>query len=299
MSIVKSPLIYPGSKGGVMDELLPLITEMNFKEYREPFLGSASIFLAVRQKYGLDSEKKYWINDLNFELYHFWKTVQKDVDTVIKKTLEFKNDKRFHGRGKELFYHLKRNLGSYNDIELASAYFILNRCAFSGGSLVSGFSEDHFSNLTDERIRGLKNLEKILGSNSVRITNIDYQRLIDELPMEGNSHEDVIIMADPPYAAATDSGLYGRGGSRQYNLHKTFDHYRFAKTIKECKFRYIITYDDSPFIRNLFKFANQKQWTFTHKMRKDKIGRELLISNFTLKDVIKTEQLTIDDLWLK
>ncbi len=277
-----------------MNELLPLITEMNFKEYREPFLGSASIFFAVRQKYGLDSEKKYWINDLNFELYHFWKMVQKDVNAVIEKTLELKNDKRFHN-GKEMFYHLKRNLGSYNGIDLASCYFILNRCAFSGGSLVSGFSEDHFKNLTEERINDLKRLEKFF--RGVMITNLDYQRLIDELPMRDNSYEDVILILDPPYMSATDSGLYGRGGGRQNNLHKTFDHYRFAKVIKECKFRYIITYDDSPFIRNLFKFANQKQWTFTHKMRKDKVGKELLISNFTLKDVIKTEQLSLDDAW--
>lgn len=296
---IKSPLIYPGSKGSVMGELLPLITEVDFKEYREPFVGSASIYLAVRQQCGGgDCGKRYWINDLNLELYNFWKMIQIDVKGVIEKTFALMNDKRFHN-GKELFYHLKRSLGSFKNehkrIELAAAYYILNRSAFSGGSLVSGFSEDHFSYITDERIKELKNIEKLMMSYDVRITHLDYQKVVEATPISGNSNDDVILMLDPPYWTATESGLYGQGGKKWDNTHKSFDHYRFAKVMKECKFRWLITYDDSPFIRRLFSFANQKQWTFTHKMRKDKIGRELLISNFTLKDIVKTKQLSMED----
>jgi DNA adenine methylase len=301
MSIdIKSPLIYPGSKGSVLHELLPLITEVEFKEYRELFLGSASIYLAVRQQCGgSDCGKRYWINDLNLELYNFWKMMQIDTDGVITKVLEFKNDKRFDGRGKELFYHLKRNLGTFKSedkrIDLAAAYYILNRSAFSGGSLVSGFSQDHYDYITDERIKDLKKLEKLLMKNDVRITHLDYQKIVETLPMTDNSSEDIIIMNDPPYWLATESGLYGQGGKKWDNTHKSFDHLRFAKVMKECKYRFLITYDDSQYIRNLFKWANQKSWIMTHKMRKDKIGRELLISNFTLKDIRKTKQLTMTD----
>lgn len=295
---IRSPLIYPGSKRGVMGKLLPLITEIDFKEYREPFLGSASIYLAVRQQCGgCNCNKTYWINDLNFELYNFWLMIQENADLVIRKTLEFKHDKRFHN-GKELFYHLKRYLPSFKSenkrIELAAAYFILNRSAFSGGSLVSGFSQDHYDNIDDERIKNLKTIGKLLLSNDVRVTHLDYQKLVEAPPISG-INEDVIVMLDPPYWAATESGLYGQGGKKWDNTHKTFDHYRFAKVMKECKFHWLITYDDSLFIRNLFKFANQERWEFTHKMRKDKIGKELLISNFTLKDIIKTVQQSLDD----
>lgn len=291
----KSPLIYPGSKGGVIDDLLPLITGKTFKEYREPFLGSASVYLAVRHRCGGgDSGRRYWINDLNFELYNFWKMIQFDINSVILKILEFKDDDRFRS-GKELFYHLKRNLYSYKNVELAAAYFILNRSAFSGGSLVSGFSQDHFDYLNNERINGLKDIKSLLSRRDVMITNLDYQKLVEAPPMSGNSNDDVMLFLDPPYMSATDSGLYGRSGGKWKNLHKTFDHYRFAKVMKECKFGWLVTYDDSPFIRNLFEFANQKRWTFTHKMRDDKVGKELLISNFKLTDTVHTAQKTLFD----
>ena len=124
---------------------------------------------------------------------------------------------------------------------------------------------------------------------------MDYQKLVETSPLVGHSNEDVTLVLDPPYFAATGSGLYGQGGKKFDNTHKSFDHLRFAKVMKECKYRFLITYDDSPYIRNLYKWANQKSWVMTHKMRKDKIGRELLISNFTLNDIVKTKQLSMED----
>lgn len=294
MKELKSPLIYPGSKGSVVHELLPLFPD-NFIEYREPFMGSCSIFLAAKQKYG--DNKKYWINDLNYELYNFFLICQRDVGSVIKQILEWRNEyiNKYNG-GKELFYNLKRNLNSFNDVELAAAYYILNRSAFSGGSLVSGFSKDHFENtFAEDRIKNLYQLKSLL--KGVRITNLDYQKLLDEPPIVGNSNEEVFVILDPPYASATDSGLYGKGGNKWRNLHKTYDHNRFANLMKVCKYNWLVTYDDSPFIRRLFSFANQKSWSFVHRMRKDKIGRELLISNFNLKEEVKTVQKDIESAW--
>lgn len=291
MKDVKSPLIYPGSKGGVIHEILPLFPA-DFKEYREPFMGSCSIFLAAKQKYR--DNKKYWINDLNYELYNFFFVCQQEVNLVIEQILKWKNeyDKRYNG-GKELFYELKRNLSRYDNVELAAAYYILNRSAFSGGSLVSGFSKEHYEKtFTDERIRSLAGLRDLL--KGVKITNLDYQKVVET----GNVDEkDVFIFLDPPYISATDSGLYGKGGNKWRNLHKTFDHYRFANVMKECKYNWLITYDDSPLIRGLFSFANQRSWSFTHRMRKDRIGKELLISNFSLKDEVKTVQSDIESAW--
>lgn len=303
MKEIKSPLIYPGSKGTVVDELLPLFPD-NFVEYREPFIGSASIFLAARQKYG--DSKKYWINDLNYELYNFFFMCQSDVNAVIKQILKWKNEYvNRHNGGKELFYELKRKLNVFNSVELAAAYYILNRSAFSGGSLVSGFSKDHFDNtFTEDRIRDLTQLTNLL--HGVRITNLDYEQLVKYPAVkvdnkqscdEKNIDENVFVMLDPPYAAATDSGLYGKGGNKGRNLHKSFDHLRFANVMKECKYNWLVTYDDSPLIRKLFSFASQKSWTFTHRMRKDKVGKELLISNFGLKDVVDTKQIDIESAW--
>jgi DNA adenine methylase len=104
--------------------------------------------------------------------------------------------------------------------------------------------------------------------------------------------EKVFIYLDPPYYSATKSALYGKNG----HLHKSFDHERFRKVIRESKHNWLITYDDSPYIRELFSFANIYGWDLTYGMRNvtefsDQRGKELIISNYSL-DYCETEQLT-------
>ncbi len=79
---VKSPLRYPGGKSKAIKQILPHIPE-NIKEYREPFIGGGSVFLAIRELFG-NNINKYWINDLNFDLYCFWLYAQKDIDSLTE-----------------------------------------------------------------------------------------------------------------------------------------------------------------------------------------------------------------------
>jgi len=75
--------------------------------------------------------------------------------------------------------------------------------------------------------------------------------------------------------------LYGKNG----NLHKSFDHEKFAETMKNCKHKWLITYDDSEYVRDLFSFAKITAWELTYGMRNvtensDQKGKELFISNY-------------------
>ena len=68
-------------------------------------------------------------------------------------------------------------------------------------------------------------------------------------------------------------------------MHKSFDHERFAENMRNCKHNWLITYDDSTFIRNLFSIANIIPWTLTYGMRNinddsDQNGKEIFISNY-------------------
>jgi D12 class N6 adenine-specific DNA methyltransferase len=45
---LKSPLRYPGGKSKALKNILPYIP-LNFSEYREPFLGGGSVFIAIKQ----------------------------------------------------------------------------------------------------------------------------------------------------------------------------------------------------------------------------------------------------------
>ena len=118
---------------------------------------------------------------------------------------------------------ISNNQPSFNEIENAAAFFIFNRVTFSGTTESGGYSEQACQGrFTDSSIERLKPFGQVL--QNTQITNLDYQHLVDT---EG---DDVFIFLDPPYYSATKSALYGKRG----NLHKVFDHERFAEVMKKC-----------------------------------------------------------------
>lgn len=276
--MIKSPLRYPGGKSRAVKIISQLFPE--FDEFREPFLGGGSVFIYAKQRF---PNKKFWINDLYFELFKFWEMSQKNVDILIEKIYEWRNQFPI---GKDLYQFLNVNLQDFNDIERAAAFFIYNRITFSGTSLSGGYSEHAFvGRFTESSIQRLNQFACIIDGST--ITNLDYEELVKA---EGDN---VFIFLDPPYYSATKSALYGKNG----NLHKSFDHVKFSKTMQNCQHRWLITYDDSKYIRDLFSFANIIPWDLTYGMRNvsessDQRGKELFISNY-LECLPKKEQLTL------
>ncbi|MEY4927763.1 MAG: hypothetical protein RI894_2199 [Bacteroidota bacterium] len=264
--MIKSPLRYPGGKSRAADLIATLIPE--FDEFREPFLGGGSIFIYAKQRF---PDKKFWVNDLYFELFTFWKMVQKDLDALIQKVYEWRNQFLI---GKELYQFLNENLLNFNDLERAAAFFIYNRITFSGTSLSGGFSEAAFTGrFTESSIQRLYPLANVF--DSATITNLDYAELVEK------KGKNVFIFLDPPYYSATKSALYGKNG----NMHKAFDHAKFAENMRNCPHKWLITYDDSDYIRELFSFATIRPWELMYGMRNvvqgsNQKGKELFISNY-------------------
>ena len=265
--MIKSPLRYPGGKSRAVERIAALVP--SFDEYREPFLGGGSVFIHLKQ---LFPNRQFWVNDLYPELAIFWQQIQQNTEGVIQQVEMWREQFPI---GKELHPFLVKNISTFNEIETASAFFIFNRITFSGTTEAGGFSEQAFQGrFTPSSIERLRPLTAILrGTN---ITNSDYQKVIEQ---EG---ENVFVFLDPPYYSATKSALYGKKGQ----LHKTFDHERFAETLKKTPHEWLITYDDSPYIRELFDFAHITSWDLTYGMRNvnegsNQQGKELFISNYS------------------
>lgn len=276
--MIKSPLRYPGGKSRAVELISSIIPE--FDEYREPFLGGGSVLLFLKQKY---NNKIFWGNDLYLELYKFWQIAQSNIDKLIDKIYEWREKYKV---GKELHRFLNHNIAMFDDIERATAFFIYNRITFSGTSLSGGYSESAFNaRFTESSITRLVGFSKVI--KDAIITNYDYSELVNK---EGNN---VFLFLDPPYYSASKSALYGKNG----NLHKSFDHIRFANEMKECKHKWLITYDDSEYIRELFSFANIIPWNLVYGMRNvsdnsDQNGKELFISNY-LEELPQSKQLIL------
>jgi DNA adenine methylase len=94
--MIKSILRYPGGKSKVAQKIISLIPP-NIKEFREPMVGGGSVSLVLKQTL---SHVKVWINDLNYDLVCFWKTLRDYPEELIK---ELKRNKGHVQRWEKAF----------------------------------------------------------------------------------------------------------------------------------------------------------------------------------------------------
>lgn len=265
----RSPLRYPGGKQKAISQIAQMLPG-KVREYREPMVGGGSVYFHAKS---VGLANKYWINDQFSELVAFWKTTQNPETCfkLIKDLDKLRAKLRTAGEVKKYFL-AAREEGYVDDFKTAFLFFFFNRVTFSGTTRAGGFSSAASeSRFTPSSIARLHNLPDAL--EGTKITEYDFEKVIKA------PGKDVFIFLDPPYYTA--SKLYGRGGS----LH-TFDHERLAASLQKSPHRFLITYDDCPEIRKLYKWANIKEWQLQYGMNNcnadnlSKVGQELFVSNY-------------------
>ncbi len=131
-SLIKTPLRYPGGKSRMVKYLKDhLPSDINsWDEYREPFIGGGSMFIYMKQ---MHPSKKFWINDKYYALYCFWKTLQGSSKELSENILSKKKLYPNKELGRELFLLSQEVLKTSKDeFEIATAFYIVNKCSFSG-----------------------------------------------------------------------------------------------------------------------------------------------------------------------
>jgi len=244
-------------------------------------VGGGSVFLTLRQRF---PNRRYWINDLNYELFCFWKAAQECTDKLADALHQLRAETH---DGKSLFYRLLDRYGQGDEFERAVRFFALNRMTFSGTVDSGGYSEQAFrGRFTATAIERIRPLQRIL--HGVRITHGDYEPVLRE------AGKGVFLFLDPPYYSATESRLYGKRGE----LHLNFDHHRLARVLHEVPHCWLLTYDDSPFIRQLYADYTQVRWTLQYGMNNYKqptarAGKELFIANYAIETRAEAPQLCL------
>jgi len=237
-------------------------------EYREPFVGGGSVFIALKQRY---PDAVYKIGDLNYDLICFWNQLKYNSEELIEKIYYIK---KTENDGRKLYDSLTNINEKLTEFDRAVRFFVLNRITYSGTVDSGGYSSQAFrKRFTIANIEKLKPLSNLL--EDVMIINDSYEKLLLE------DGENVFLYLDPPYLTYKKSKLYGTKG----DLHLFFDHIKFAKDVKLCKHRWLITYDDSDDIRKLHKSTNIHPQLIQYVMdnahnNKPKKGKEVYITNF-------------------
>ena len=270
---LKTPLRYPGGKSRALTKLLKYLPQQKITEYREMFLGGGSVALEMTKR--LPNDVPIWVNDLYGPLYNFWIILRDNPIELQRKLVELKSRYPDRGNAKGLFLDAKDivNDGTKSDTERAIAFYILNKCSFSGLTESSSFSaQASDSNFSMRGILKLQDYSKLI--QRWKITNLDYSELASDDTY-------TFIYADPPYDIK--DVLYGNKGS----MHKGFDHERFANVMDKCLCNVMISYNDHPEIVQRFLDWCLYDYEHTYTMRStgtymsdQKKRRELICTNY-------------------
>ncbi|MFC3847776.1 DNA adenine methylase [Helicobacter baculiformis] len=271
MGYFKSPLRYPGGKSRALKFLKTYFLK-DFKEYREPFFGGGSVGLYLAQTHL--EEAQFYANDLNYDVYCFWQTLKTQGHDLIGAIQQIKQD---YTNGRELYQILlERRREGLSDFQRAVDFFVLNRICFSGVVDCGGYSQKAYeTRFTQTSIQRLYHVQEAI--KKFAFTSNDYAELLQK-----DGHH-VFIFLDPPYYNAAKSRLYGKKG----DLHLGFDHQNLCDHLKQTKHKFLLTYDDSCFIRGLYKNFYIREYRVqygmnNYKQEKALAGKELLISNFVV-----------------
>ena len=273
---LKTPIRYPGGKSRALSKLFQYIPNLkDYTEYREPFIGGGSVALEIGKRY---PHLDIWVNDLYGPLYNFWRVLQDQSDELHSKLVRLKTNHPEPVLAKELFLDAKDilDMDTTSDLSRAVAFYVVNKCSFSGLTESSSFSkqasESNFS------MRGIDKLPEYSGMISKwKITNLRYQELFTD-------NKNIFTYLDPPYEIG--SNLYGKKG----NMHKGFDHDGFAAICDRFVGPQLVSYNSTQLIRDRFK----QGWTaaeFAHTYTMRSVGsyntdqasrKELVLTNYEM-----------------
>lgn len=242
----RSPLRYPGGKNRAVKSILSFIPE-NETKLCSPFLGGGSIELACSTKMQVTGF------DIFSPLIDFWKSLLNNKENLIKCV------RKYYPLSKPKFYNLQKIfLNLENPLERGAAFFVLNRSSFSGTTLSGGMSPGH-PRFTESSIERLENFQ----ANNFKPECADYRDVIPQF-------DDSFLYLDPPYL--NGHALYGHRG----DTHKGFDHKALADLISKRE-KWIMSYNDCPTIRELYKDNKIVSLEWGYGMSKHKQSNEILI----------------------
>jgi DNA-binding XRE family transcriptional regulator len=129
---IKLPLRYPGAKTKAL-KILAFHFPDAIDEYREPFAGGASVAFFIASRH---PQARIWINDAYTPLVSFWRVLQNPdrAAAMIGRVCHLKRTHPDAGSARDLFHRLRVEIDTpgVDDLTQAVAFYVLNRCSFSG-----------------------------------------------------------------------------------------------------------------------------------------------------------------------
>ena len=254
---LKAPFGWVGGKSALAKDIIALIPE--HKTYVEVFGGGLSVF------YAKEKSKFEVINDINSELINLHRIIRnrpQSLSIFLNKLLI----------SRELFYDIKyKKLRPTNEIEQAAFYLFLLTQSF-------GSKGDNFA-MSVKAKRQPKDIYKSYQKWSNRLKGVTIENKSFQELIKLYDKDDSFFYLDPPYVKTEKyyKNTLGFGVA---------EHEELANILSNIKGKFLLSYNDCSFIRELykdFKIIQTKQIQYRlgkniHKQHKT--VKEILILNY-------------------
>lgn len=262
-----SPLRYPGGKKKLTGFIKDVIecNDLLGGTYIEPFAGGASVALSL-----LFTEyvNNIVINDIDRSIYAFWHSVINSTEELCRLIRNTTVSVEEWDRQRAVQEHK----GDCDVLELGFSTFFLNRTNRSGivkGGIIGGREQtgkwkiDCRYNRTDL----IKRIEKVaLYANRIELHNQDAIDFINAIrPVLGAN---VLIYFDPPY--------YNPGAALYANFYTPDDHRELSEFIKCLNCKWMLTYDYTPDIIELYRDSERRLLTLSYTAAQKIRGSEMI-----------------------
>lgn len=271
-----SPLRYPGGKNKLSAFIAKICVD-NHKNghYVEPYSGGASVALFLLFEGYVE---RITINDKDRSIYAFWHCVLNKTNELCELIQNSKLTVK-EWRKQRI---IQQNKKEVDLLTLGYSTFYLNRTNRSGiisGGLMGGVNQDG-NYLMDCRFNKedlIKRIRLISSKKSkIRLYKKDAIKLIDKIQSEAE-RSNVIFYFDPPY--------YLKAESLYMNHYDDLSHKLVSDKIKSIKnISWIVSYDNTCQIKNLYKGCRKKEYSFKHTAYEVRDGKELLFFSKDLKE---------------
>ncbi len=248
---------YLGGKRLLAKTIVPIIEKIPHNIYCEPFVGMGGIFFRRTQKPKCEA-----INDINNELVNMFRMVERFPDYLVD-MLKFKICSRAE---------FKRMLATppllLTELERAVRFIYIQKSAFGGKVRSQSFGVD----LSRVRFSSKRVIPQIQALHE-RLSNVYIECLPYAEFIKRYDRVDTLFYLDPPYWNCEKD--YGKG------IFGKVDFDKLAKLLKGIKGQFILSINDVPEIRAIFKgfYIKEVNTRYTTGTQSGKQAAELLISN--------------------
>ena len=228
---------WAGGKTQMLD-ILVLNKPEKFNKYIEPFIGGGALFFDL-------SPENAIISDSNPELINLYKVIADDVDELIVKLKEMKNE--------EEFYYMVRatNPDTLTKIEKAARTLFLNRTCFNGLYRVNKKGEFNvpFGKYKNPKICDEENLRAVSKAlEKATIIHSDYKKILRDYAEPGD-----FIFLDPPYFPVSQYADFKRYTKEQFHEEDQKELADEVKRLRDLGCHVLLTNSNHPLVHQFYE----------------------------------------------